>query len=311
MASSDEVPTILCAGIAVYDYVFQVDRFPTPGMKKRARRFAAVGGGCAANAAVAIARLGGRARFAAPLGGPPERDALGERILADLAREGVVCDGVIRAADAPSPMSAIWIDDTGERMIVNYRADDLTTLRPSDPHALVAAADALLVDNRFADFVRPLCRAARDRGLPVVVDGDRPTTRSDAMFSSATHVVFAADGLRATAATDDLGEGLRRMAEMSTAFLAVTDGPAGVLWLAGRDLRRQDAFAVTAVDTLGAGDVFHGAFALALGEGRSEEDAIRFGAAAAALKCTRFGGITGAPRRDEVERFLAGPRPRA
>jgi len=59
------------------------------------------------------------------------------------------------------------------------------------------------------------------------------------------------------------------------------------------------------VDTLGAGDVWHGAFALALAEGQGEEAAIRFASAAAAIKCTRFGGRSGAPRRDEVERFLA------
>jgi sulfofructose kinase len=66
------------------------------------------------------------------------------------------------------------------------------------------------------------------------------------------------------------------------------------------------AFAVEAVDTLGAGDTFHGAFALALAEGRDIQAAMRFAAAAAAIKCTRFGGIEGAPLRGEVEAFLAG-----
>ena len=63
-------------------------------------------------------------------------------------------------------------------------------------------------------------------------------------------------------------------------------------------------FAVEAVDTLGAGDSFHGGFALALAEGRDEIAAMRIGAAAAALKCTRFGGISGTPMRAEVEAFL-------
>ena len=65
------------------------------------------------------------------------------------------------------------------------------------------------------------------------------------------------------------------------------------------------AFAVEAVDTLGAGDVWHGAFALGLAEGQGERAAIRFASAAAAIKCTRFGGRAGAPQRTEIEAFLA------
>jgi sulfofructose kinase len=65
------------------------------------------------------------------------------------------------------------------------------------------------------------------------------------------------------------------------------------------------AFPIRPIDTLAAGDVFHGAFALALAEGCAEADALRFAAAAAAIKCTRFGGITGAPGRAEVEALLA------
>ena len=78
-----------------------------------------------------------------------------------------------------------------------------------------------------------------------------------------------------------------------------------MLWLEGGALRRMPVFMVEAVDTLGAGDSFHGAFALALAEGRDEVAAMRFGAAAAALKCTRFGGISGTPGRDEVDALLA------
>ena len=77
----------------------------------------------------------------------------------------------------------------------------------------------------------------------------------------------------------------------------MTNGPDDVLWLEGRALRRSPVFAVAAVDTLGAGDVFHGAFTLALAEGRDLAGAMRFAAAAAGLKCTRVGGSAGAPTR--------------
>ena len=86
---------------------------------------------------------------------------------------------------------------------------------------------------------------------------------------------------------------------------AVTNGPDDVLWLEGRMLRRSPVFTVAAVDTLGAGDVFHGAFTLALAEDRDLAAAMRFAAAAAGLKCTRVGGSAGAPTRDEVDALLA------
>jgi sugar/nucleoside kinase (ribokinase family) len=79
-------PAILCAGIIVLDEVFQVERFPQADGKARAHGFFAVNGGCAANAAVAIARLGGRAALAGPLGGPAGSDLNGDRVLAARSR---------------------------------------------------------------------------------------------------------------------------------------------------------------------------------------------------------------------------------
>jgi sulfofructose kinase len=304
-------PEVVCAGIAVLDAVFRVARFPVPEAKTQASEFMIISGGCAANAAVAIARLGGRARFAGPLGGPAGEEAIGDRIMAGLAGEGVDCAWCPRVSGVASSMSAICIDPRGERAIVNYRDDRLAAARPSDPAAIVAAADAMLVDNRFPEFVLPICEAARARGIPVVLDADKPTRATDILLRIASHVVFSAEGLRATAGTHDLSAGLERMAAASRSFLAATDGANGMLWLPpgtqGKS-RRMAAFPIQPIDTLAAGDVFHGAFVLALAEGRAETDAIRFAAAAAAIKCTRFGGITGAPGRAEVEAFLADRR---
>jgi sulfofructose kinase len=103
----------------------------------------------------------------------------------------------------------------------------------------------------------------------------------------------------------DLAAALVQVRALTDAFLAVTDGTNDMLWLDGATPRALSVFKVDVVDTLGAGDVFHGAFALMLAEGQSERDAMRFAAAAAAVKCTRFGGITGAPRRAEVVALLA------
>lgn len=298
-------PAILCAGIIVLDEVFQVASFPPPDGKVQAEGFFVVNGGCAANAAVAIARLGGRAALAGPLGGPAGEDSNGDRVLAALAREGVDCAGCQRIAGLATALSAIFIDAHGDRMIVTYRDDRIATAVPADPTRLVAGADAVLADNRFPDFVRPICAAARERGITVVLDADRPTQMSEDLFRIATHVVFSSECLRATTGLDDLGAALQRVAGATEAFLAVTNGPGDVLWLDGRTLRRSPVFPIKAVDTLAAGDVFHGGFTLALAEGRELAAAMRFAAAAAGLKCTQLGGSAAAPRRAEVEALLA------
>ena len=307
-SSADPGPparAILCAGIIVLDEVFQVECFPQPDGKTQAQGFFVVNGGCAANAAVAIARLGGRAALAGPLGGPAGEDSNGDRILAALANEQIDCRGCERLAGVSTALSAIFIDARGERMIVTYRDHRLAAATPTDPERLVASAGAVLADNRYPEFVRPICAAARGRGLTVVLDADRPTEMSEDLFRIATHVVFSSECLRATTGLDDLGEALARIAGMTSSFLAVTNGAQDVLWREGQILRRSPVFAMRAVDTLGAGDVFHGAFTLALVEGREVAAAMRFAAAAAGLKCTRLGGSTSAPRRAEVEAFLA------
>ena len=298
---------IVCTGIAVLDAVFRVEHFAVPEAKTQASAFMFISGGCAANAAVAIARLGGGAHFAGPLGGPAGGEPMGDRIAAALAAAGVDCRWCVRVRGVASPISAICIDPAGERAIVNYRDERLAAARAEDANAIVAGADVVLADNRFPEFSLPICTAARARGIPVVLDADKPTRATDALFGTATHVIFSAEGLRATAAIDDLGQGLARIAATCQAFLAVTDGPNGMLWLTApaRQRHQAAAFPIKPIDTLAAGDVFHGAFALALAEGRDEAAAMRFAAAAAAVKCTRFGGISGAPTRAEVEALLA------
>jgi sulfofructose kinase len=152
--------------------------------------------------------------------------------------------------------------------------------------------------------VRDVCVAARKRGIPVVLDADEPRPDSIELLSIVSHVVFSAEGLRATAGTDSLGRGLVDISKQTKSFVAVTDGANDVLWLDDDELRQIPAYKVDVVDTLGAGDTFHGAFTLMLAEQVSVRPAMRFAAATAALKCTRYGGILGAPSRAEVEAFL-------
>lgn len=305
--SSADAPRkhVLCTGIAVLDMLFRVPAFPRPEVKTQASELRTVAGGNAANAAIAIAHLGARASFTGPLGGPPGTDSVGDTFLKLAGNEQVDCSTCPRVPDVPSPISAICIDGRGERAIANYRDERLASVRPADPGALVANADAVIADNRFPAYVRDVCQVARARGIPTVLDADEPRQDSIDLLTVVSHVVFSAEGLRATAGTDHLGRALVDVSKQTKSFLAVTDGANDVLWLDNGELRQIPAFKVDVVDTLGAGDTFHGAFTLMLAEGMSERPAMRFAAATAALKCTRYGGVLGAPTRAEVETFLA------
>ncbi len=296
---------ILCTGIAVLDEVFRLDEFPPPDGKAMATEFVAVGGGCAANAAVAIARLGGQAGYAGPLGGPAGHEPIGDRILGGLAAEGVDCAGCVRLDGVASPLSAIFVNARGARTIATYRDHRLDAVTPRDTAALAVGADAVLADNRFPSFSLPICRAALRRGVPVVLDADKPAAPGDPLFAACSHIVFSSEGLRATMGIDDLAAAVLEFGEATNAFLAVTNGADPVLWRDHDDtVRELPVFRVAAVDTLAAGDVFHGAFTLALLEGRDTVDALRFAAAAAGVKCTRFGGSASAPKRAEVDALL-------
>ena len=280
----------------------RVENFPAPGSKVAASEFIITGGGCAANAAVAIARLGGRAAFAGPLGGAD--DHVSSHILTDLAKEGIDCNGVARMNGGTASVSLILLDATGEKTIATRRGVKLGNVLPVDADKLVADVDAVLIDNRFPKFVTAVCRAAQARKIPIVIDLDLATKPNDPLLKLGTHVVSSAEALHGTTGVSDYGAGLQCLAEHFSGFLAVTDGPNGVYWLDNGMLRHMPAFKVKAIDSLGAGDAFHGAFTLALAEGRALTDVMRFASATAALKCTHFGGAAGARQRAEVEEFL-------
>jgi sulfofructose kinase len=293
----------VCAGVAVIDYVFAIER-PSWGRKQRATAFTAVVGGCAANGSVAITRLSGQARLATSLGGPAGSDHIGDEILARLADERVDCSAVMRQSNVISPISSILIDRAGERSIVTYRDPKFHAVPPDDPDAIVAGAAAMLVDDHYPMFVLPIAQAARQRGIPVVMDIEGARPGADALRAVCSHLVFSADGARELAGTDRLERALPRIAKETDAFVAITNGNEDMLFLEGDTPQRMPVFQVKAVDTLAAGDVFHAAFALALGEKQSIREALRFASAVAALKCTRFGGIAGAPTRAELDEFL-------
>jgi sulfofructose kinase len=286
----------------VQDIIMRVDKFPTPGIKVQASEFLITSGGQAGNAAVAIARLGGQCSYIGALG--DRDDEVANTIVKTFAGENIDVSRALRVPGARSSVSLIMIDASGEKMIATRRDTGLSSAVPDDPVAAVADLDAVMLDNRYSNITLPICEAAKARGLIRVLDFDKPTPADDPLLLASTHVIASADALREAMKLDDLRAALRKLGDSFKGFLAVTDGPNGVTWLDGGELRHMPAFKVDAVDTLGAGDTFHGGFAFRLVETGDVVASMRFAAAAAAIKCTRFGGLMGAPTRQEVDEFL-------
>lgn len=287
--------------MSALDAIYRVPAIPTRPTKVLATGFLESGGGMAANASVAVARLGGASNYWGRVGD----DTLGARILAELAAEGVATDGVRRVRGCVSPSAAILVGDDGERLVCAYNDPRL----PADASWLaldmVPGFEAVLADVRWPEGAAAVLDAARRAGRVAVLDGDvGPPEALVDLAARATHAIFSEPGLAQAAGNGDPGASLERIAAELPGVAGVTLGEDGFLWREEGAERRVSAFRVRVVDTLAAGDVWHGAFTLALGEGRAIEVAARFANAAAAIKCSRFGGRQGAPNRAEVIEFM-------
>jgi sulfofructose kinase len=293
---------LLCLGIVTWDMLFSLDEIPTKGIKVPAKDCVEVGGGMSASAAVAISRLGGKVHFWGRCGD----DATGDRIVADLEAEGVDVSAMRRVAGRRSPIAAIMIDRHGERLVVPYYDPALDPSPDWLPVERIAGYSAVLSDVRWPEGVEHGLRAAYQAGVLTILDGEvAPEGVLDRLARWARHIVFSEPGLSHFVGP---GEKLRSLRDAKTRsgadLVGVTAGPDGFYWLEDDALRHVPAPKVVAVDTLAAGDVFHGAYGLALTEGRSVAEAGRFACVAAALKCTRFGSRSVAPNRAEVETAL-------
>ena len=297
-------PRILCIGMPVRDLTFHVQGLPKRGLKIGAERFEEIAGGNAFNAAVAISRLGGGVAFCGPMGDAGETSS---RYIFDKAVElGISMQDIVHMPGLVTPISTVMIDPGGERTIITFRDPELWKVRLPEADKMLNDCDAILAESRCAAFCTGLCAEARRRGIPVVIDVDSAMSMREGLLTASSHLIFSSEALQATADIADDAAALQKLANVTPSFLAGTRGSQGTMWLDpnGGGLRQTAAFPVHTVDTLGAGDVFHGAFALAMTENQGLEDALRFASAAAAIKCTRFGGAFACPQRAEVEAFL-------
>jgi sulfofructose kinase len=289
---------VLCVGHASYDLVFAVPHHPGPDEKIFADTLIACGGGPAANAAVTVARLGYRAAFAGYLG----RDAYGDLHLAELVQAGVATDLVVRGA-SPTPVSTVLVKPDGQRALVNYKGDtahlpaeaiDFSPLIPS----------VILFDGHEPHVSASLVR----RGIPAVLDAGSLHAGTEALLFAVDYLVASEKFARQWLGAEDPERALEVLAERSPTVV-ITLGERGLIWRRSGESGRLPAFGVDAVDTTGAGDAFHGAFAAALAAGLEWTDVLRYASAAGALCCTRLGARPGIPGRDRVMRFLETGKP--
>mgnify|MGYP001791933831 CR=1 FL=1 len=266
------MPTVICAGLITMDAVYDLTAFPQEGSKVRANSARRVPGGGALLAASAIARLGGTARLAGAVGDDP----LGETLRDDLKRRGIDDTLVQTVEGEATSHSAVFVTAGGERTIVNQRSDCLPELELTGD---VPDHDVVLADTRCGNIARALFEEARRQGKPAVLDGEAPLPPE--LLPPVSHLALSEQGLAGFG-----GKSLAASAGENGCWVCVTRGAATVQIHDGSELAPPP---VTALDTLGAGDTWHGAFAFALGSGFDEPDAVRFANAAAALFVSRAG----------------------
>ena len=292
---------VICVGITVLDQIFKVSKIPNQPIKNFATDYYVSGGGNAATAAVAISRAGGDAVFWGRIGD----DYNGELILKELGDLGVYIQDVIRIPDARSSVSSILIDKNGERLITNYTDPKLISESGRIPIEKLSDANAVLIDFRWGEGAIKVANQAKKIGIPVVLDADlSPEGISEAIISKSTHVIFSKPALDEFSRGQAIKSALNSVREINNGWVGVTEGSNGTTWLEKDVLKYFPAYKVNVVNTLGAGDVFHGIFALCLSEDKNEEKAIYFASAAAAIHCSRSGGRESIPNLKEIKNFL-------
>lgn len=310
MFSSTEPPSpcdVIGVGANSVDYVNRLPAYPEaqgPFSKMRIREQAVCCGGQTATAMAACARLGLRTRYVGATG----TDGNGKRIREELARREIdASEGVIR--DVPNQFAVILVDEQSGERIVLWDRDERLRLRPREiVHETIATARLVHVDDVDQPAAIMAARLGREAGLPVTSDIDRITDLTTELVAAVTIPIFAEHVPSGLTGLTDMEQALRRLRETHEGLLIVTLGAKGAMALDGDRLIRSPGFAVSAVDTTGAGDVFRGGLIFGLLRGWGTDEAIQFANAAAAVSCTRLGAMEGVPALAEVEQLIASSR---
>jgi ribokinase len=300
---------IVVVGSSNTDLVIQVPHLPKPGETILGGKFVTAPGGKGANQAVGAARAGGKVTFIARVG----NDSFGEQALAGFKREGLDVSQVTRDAKSPSGVALIFVSATGENCIA---VADSANGRLAPPHIApgVIAAAGLVVTQLETPLatIAATVKIARAKGVPVILNPAPARTLPDKLLAQVTYLTpNETECAILTGITPDAGGKMAdRAADVLLAkgvgTVILTLGAAGAYVVSNEVRQLVPAFRVKAVDTTAAGDIFNGALAVALLEGRELVEAVRFASAAAALSVTKLGAQSSAPMRAAIDRFLRG-----
>ncbi|OYU31721.1 MAG: ribokinase [Comamonadaceae bacterium PBBC2] len=294
-------PRMVALGAICTTAIFQVERIESAPAKVMASQRCTVVDGMAVSAACAFQKLGGQAQVWARVGEDAEAHAMRQA----LAQEGVDAQGLHTVPGARSSHAAVIVDAQGQRLVVPFHDPQVDTSPDWLPLHELAQTDLLHCDVRWPEGALAALHAARQRGVRTMVDGDvAPQAVLQSLMPLADYAVFSDAGLRAYTGLHDVQEALLQVAQKHSLHVGASCGEDGYYWVQDGAIAHAPALAIRAVDTLAAGDVFHGALALAILEGQTMAQAARFACVAASLKCTQFGGRLGCPSRDEVLQAL-------
>jgi sulfofructose kinase len=285
----------LSVGLSCIDHIWQVERFDVAASRNPASAYCLAGGGGAATAAVTVAKLGGYSALVTIHG----RDQHGALARAELESYGVNCDGVIEQA-CPTMVSGVLVDSAGERRIIPYYP---TALEDTAAAKLTAAGfQVVLSDGHFPRLTEGVLRDARARRIPVVASFGTP--RHLQLSRYADYLLVSEECATAVLGRNAPEAAFDALQQSADQVVGITLGEQGFLYRAGGDVRHISAFPVEVIDTTGAGDVFHGAFAYAVASGWELLYCGLFASVTAALSCQALGGRAGIPSAALVNQLL-------
>ncbi len=289
---------IVCVGHACYDLIFQVPHHPDEDEKLCSSNHLACGGGPAANAAIAIARLGLTTEFIGYLG----NDLYGDSHLAELQSAGVNTQQVQRGSNA-TPVATLLVKPNGSRTVVNYT--EASTILPADRVTLNSnhPPSVLLVDGHQPNISAHLIKQAKQLGIATILDAGSLHAGTQQLMSEVDYLAASEKCARQLTEQNDPHQALLQMRSIATNVI-ITLGERGLIWAQGHCSGTLPAFTVEALDSTGAGDAFHGGLAAALASQQPWEDALIYASAVAALCCTKVGARPGMPTQIEVADFL-------
>ncbi len=299
---------IVVVGSSNTDMIVRVERIPRPGETVIGGVFSTAAGGKGANQAVAAARAGGKVALVGRVGW----DMFGDQALEGFDRDGIDTRHMVRDEGAPSGVAFIVVDSRGENSIAVASGAN-ANVSPADAEAareLIEGAEILLMQLEIPlETVRAAAEAAAAQGVTVILNPAPAQPLDDAFLrcvSILTPNETEAELLTGIPVEDEASAA--RAADALRArgvdIVLVTRGSGGVFAAAPEFRGNIPCFPVDCVDTTAAGDVFNGALAVALSEGRDLREAVRFASAAAAISVTRLGAQPSAPKREEIEAFL-------